>query len=93
MNNTAKKQSQFREFWRIFFQNKPAVVGLVIVILLMLMVIFAEQIVPEKLAFGGENRQWMYALAQGKVYKRWWKTAGRAEDGSCEMPRQSWYYD
>lgn len=51
MNNTAKKQSQFREFWRIFFQNKPAVVGLVIVILLMLMVVFAEQIVPEKLAF------------------------------------------
>ena len=49
--------------------------------------------VPEKLAFGGENRQWMYALAQGKVYKRWWKTAGRAEDGRCEMPRQSWYYD
>ena len=51
LKTKVKKQSQFLEFWRIFFQNKPATVGLVIVILLMLMVVFADQIVPEELAF------------------------------------------
>ena len=50
MKTSAKKQSQFKEFWRIFFQNKPATVGLVLVVLLLLMVIFAEQIVPYELA-------------------------------------------
>lgn len=50
MKSSVKKQSQFKEFWRIFFQSKPATVGLVLVILLLLMVIFAEQIVPYELA-------------------------------------------
>lgn len=50
MKTPVKKQSQFKEFWRIFFQNKPATVGLVLVVLLLLMVIFAEQIVPYELA-------------------------------------------
>lgn len=45
-----KKQSQLREFWRAFSQNKPAVAGLVIVIALFIIAYSAEAIVPYEVA-------------------------------------------
>jgi len=41
-----KKQSQAREIWRMFKKNKPAVVGLWFIVLLALLVIFADIIAP-----------------------------------------------
>ena len=48
--NTAKKQSQFKEVWRRLRKSKPAMFGLVVLIFLLLITIFAEQIVPYEMA-------------------------------------------
>ena len=48
-NNTTprrKKNSQFREVWRRLCKRKTAIFGLVVLIILILTAIFAEQIVP-----------------------------------------------
>ena len=41
-----EKQSQLRIFWRMFFKNKLAVAGLVILILIILAAVFADFITP-----------------------------------------------
>ena len=41
-----KKQSQLREFWRVFSANKPAVIGLIIILFMFGVALFADQIVP-----------------------------------------------
>lgn len=41
-----KKQSQFKEVWRRLKKSKPAMFGLVVLSLLILSAIFAEQIIP-----------------------------------------------
>lgn len=46
LENMAKKRSQWRDVWKRLMRNKLAVVGLVIVLLLMLMAIFADFISP-----------------------------------------------
>ena len=48
--NTAKKQSQFKEVWRRLRKSKPAMFGLFVLIFLLLITIFAEQIVPYEMA-------------------------------------------
>ncbi len=45
-----KKQSQLREFWLAFRQNKPALVGLFVVILLFIIAFSADAIVPYEVA-------------------------------------------
>lgn len=44
--DTAKKQSQFKEFWRIFRSNKIAMLGLIIVVILFILAFSAEQLIP-----------------------------------------------
>lgn len=41
-----KKQSQFKEVWRRLKKSKPAMFGLVVLLLLILSAVFAEQIIP-----------------------------------------------
>ena len=48
--NTAKKQSQFKEVWRRLCKSKPAMFGLFVLVVLLLITIFAEQIVPYETA-------------------------------------------
>ena len=48
--NTAKKQSQFKEVWRRLCKSKPAMFGLFVLVVLLLITIFAEQIVPYEMA-------------------------------------------
>lgn len=45
-----KKQSQFKEVWRRLKKSKPAMFGLIVLSLLILTAIFAEQIIPYKKA-------------------------------------------
>lgn len=45
-NEVAKKQSQFKEIWRRFRRNKLAMVGLVIVLFLVIVAVFANLIAP-----------------------------------------------
>ena len=45
-NNRNKKKSQFKEVWRRLKKSKPAMFGLVVLSLLILSAIFAEQIIP-----------------------------------------------
>ncbi len=51
-----RKQSQLREFWRTFCQNKAAVVGLVIVVILFILAFSAELIVPFETAIKQDVR-------------------------------------
>lgn len=41
-----EKENQFREFWSILFQNKAALVGLIVIILLVFVAIFGKFIMP-----------------------------------------------
>ena len=43
---TFKKQSQFKETWRRFRKNRGAMIGLVLLIILLVVIIFADLIVP-----------------------------------------------
>lgn len=45
-----KKPSQWKEIWRRFKKNRPAVIGLAILLAIIVLVIFAEQIIPYKQA-------------------------------------------
>lgn len=45
-----KKQSQFKEVWRRLKKSKPAMFGLIVLSLLILTALFAEQIIPYKKA-------------------------------------------
>lgn len=40
------KRSRWREIWRLFRKNRPAMIGLVLLILILLVSIFADVIVP-----------------------------------------------
>jgi len=48
--NTGKKESQFREFWRLFRKNKPAFFSLFVVIILFVLAFSAERIYPYEMA-------------------------------------------
>ena len=40
------KRSRWREIWRLFRKNRPAMIGLVLLILILLVAVFADVIVP-----------------------------------------------
>ena len=44
--NRRKKHAQLSEFWRRFRKNKAAVLGLVLLVLIIGMAVFADLIVP-----------------------------------------------
>lgn len=46
MTERSKKQSQLREVWRRLKKSKPAMFGLVVLLILVITAIFAEQIIP-----------------------------------------------
>lgn len=50
MKKQRKKRSQFKEVWRRLKKSKPAMFGLIVLSLLILTAIFAEQIIPYKKA-------------------------------------------
>ena len=43
---TFKRQSQWKEVWRRFRKSKGSVIGLILLTIIALMLIFAEQIAP-----------------------------------------------
>ena len=45
------KRSRWREIWRLFRKNRPAMIGLVLLILILLVAVFADVIVPYDKAF------------------------------------------
>ena len=56
-----RKQSQLPEYWRRFKKNKAAVIGLVIMVFILLIVIFADAIVPYSKCIeqvGADRLQW-----------------------------------
>ena len=45
-DGTGIKHSRWKELWRLFRKNRPAMIGLVLLILILLVAIFADVIVP-----------------------------------------------
>lgn len=45
-HDPGKKQSQWKETWRLFRSNKLALVGMIIILVLILVAIFADLIAP-----------------------------------------------
>ncbi len=54
-NNRFKKSSRFKEIVRLFLKNKPALVGLIGMLIIIIVAIFADLIVDEELCYACVN--------------------------------------
>ncbi len=64
LGDGGKKHSQWLDVWRRLCRNPSAMVSLVVVILLILMAVFAEQIAPYDFAFQDPDNKFDYPSAQ-----------------------------